>query len=89
MDARNEWVILLQLNNQSTLDIATFSIDKCHVYLVPDTLIGVNSNGTQGGEDAGSDLCYAVVVMCGGEAQHARRAWSWEGIFSGSWEGRD
>lgn len=42
---------------------------ESHVYLVPDTLIGVNSYSTEGGQDTGGDLCYTVVVVRGGEAQ--------------------
>lgn len=48
-------------------------ISITHVYLVPDALIGVNSYSTEGGQDAGGDLCYAVVVVCGGEAQYTSR----------------
>lgn len=43
-------------------------------YLIPDTLIRVNSDDTKGGEYSASDLCYTVVVMCSGEAQHTSRA---------------
>lgn len=60
---------------------------ESHVYLVPDTLIGVNSYSTEGGQDTGGDLCYTVVVVCGGEAQHTSGPWSWERVFRGSREG--
>lgn len=49
-------------------------ISISHVYLVPDALIGVNRDDTEGGQDACGDLCYTVVVMRGGEAQHTSRA---------------
>lgn len=45
----------------------------CNTYLVPDALIRVNSYSTKSGQDASGDLCNAVIVVCGGEAQHTSR----------------
>lgn len=58
-------------------------------YLIPDALIGVNSNSTQGGQDTGSNLRYTVVVVCSRKAQHASRARRRERVLCGSREGRN
>lgn len=57
--------------NQHTIYL---QISISHIYLVSDALIWVNCNGTERGQDAGSNLCYTVEVVCGSKAKHTSRA---------------
>lgn len=83
----NKDVFLLNVCIESYWRAHSHSVS--HVYLVPDALIGVDSYGTEGGQDAGCDFCQAVVVVCGSKAKNASRARGWERILCGSRKSRN